>query len=381
MTRVLILGGAGVFGGRLARILAKDARFDLIIAGRDLARAQAFAASLDGPPRVSALRIDAAAIGSALKECEPDLIVHCAGPFQGQDYAVAKAAIAARIPYADLSDGRAFSQGFAALDAPAKQAGVFALTACSTTSALSAAAAIHLARDMRQVHRVRVGVTPGNRAPRGRAVVEAIISYVGEPIPAWREGRETYVRGWGTLTREDLPGLGGRWFSPCDAPDIIAMRELFPAANDIEFLAGLELSIMHLPLWALAKLRATGLTPNLAPAAALFHQAAKLFEPFGSDQGGMFVEIAGTGADGGDLARRWTIWAGSGDGPYIPAIAAAAIARRVADGAPPAPGARIAAGDVTLEEFEPEFVAFNIRTQIEDYDNGNHVSEIARRPV
>jgi|GEM_PF-6992571 len=44
--RVLIIGGYGVFGGRLAQLLADEPRLTLIIAGRFKAKAQAFSASL-----------------------------------------------------------------------------------------------------------------------------------------------------------------------------------------------------------------------------------------------------------------------------------------------------------------------------------------------
>src|SRR5690242_2489778 len=40
--KVLILGGYGTFGGRLAQLLADEARLTLIIAGRSRAKAQAF---------------------------------------------------------------------------------------------------------------------------------------------------------------------------------------------------------------------------------------------------------------------------------------------------------------------------------------------------
>jgi saccharopine dehydrogenase-like NADP-dependent oxidoreductase len=35
-----------------------------------------------------------------------DSVIHTAGPFQGQDYAVARSAIAAGANYIDLADGR-----------------------------------------------------------------------------------------------------------------------------------------------------------------------------------------------------------------------------------------------------------------------------------
>ena len=45
--RVLILGGYGNFGSYIARALKDDPTITLIIAGRSLAKAQAFAATLD----------------------------------------------------------------------------------------------------------------------------------------------------------------------------------------------------------------------------------------------------------------------------------------------------------------------------------------------
>lgn len=52
MKRVLIIGGAGVFGAHLSRLLAEQG-FPVIVAGRDLARAQAVAARLPGASAVA----------------------------------------------------------------------------------------------------------------------------------------------------------------------------------------------------------------------------------------------------------------------------------------------------------------------------------------
>ncbi len=354
-----------MFGARLARLLDSDAQFELFIAGRDAKKAERVAADLGGPARKHGVSFEISEIRSALQRYNPEFVVHCAGPFQGQDYGVASACIAAAIPYADMSDGRAFSQGFEALDKAAKKADVFALTAASTTSALSSAVALYLSDRLDRVHCIRVGVTPGNRAPRGRAVVKAILGYVGEPIPVRRKGKQTSTTGWGDLQRIEISGLGRRWFSACDAPDQIVMPKLFPESRDVEFLAGLELSVLHLPLWVLARMRRWRMIPVLSRASGFFHQIASWFEPFGADAGGMFVEIEGAAGDR-PLSLRWSLVAQSGDGPSIPAMATAALARRVAAGAPPPPGARICAGDVTLAEFEREFAAFDIKTAIEE---------------
>ena len=48
--KILILGGYGVFGGRLARLLADRPDLELLICGRNLAAAAAFCADYTGAP-------------------------------------------------------------------------------------------------------------------------------------------------------------------------------------------------------------------------------------------------------------------------------------------------------------------------------------------
>jgi hypothetical protein len=65
--RVLILGGYGVFGGRLARLLAEDARLTLLIAGRSRERAEAFCTGLVCSAKVEPLRFDRAGYALATR--------------------------------------------------------------------------------------------------------------------------------------------------------------------------------------------------------------------------------------------------------------------------------------------------------------------------
>src|SRR3979411_2218987 len=73
---VLILGGYGTFGGRLAQLLAYEERLTLIVAGRSLQKAQAFCAPLKARatlvPRAFDREGDAAAQLVALK---PNIVV------------------------------------------------------------------------------------------------------------------------------------------------------------------------------------------------------------------------------------------------------------------------------------------------------------------
>ncbi len=73
-----------------------------------------------------------------------------------------------------------------------------------------------------------------------------------------------------------------------------------------------------------------------------------LLKPFGTDRGGMTVEVTGLEA-GEALRRRWQVVATGGDGPFIPAVPARAIVRKI-DAI--SPGARPCLFDLTLKEIE-----------------------------
>ena len=101
--RVLVLGGTGVFGSRLCRLLAADPGIALTIAARDRAAVDALARELSVEGRAFDWRRD---LDGVLGEGGHDVLVHVAGPFQGQDYAVAELCIRHGVHYLDLADDR-----------------------------------------------------------------------------------------------------------------------------------------------------------------------------------------------------------------------------------------------------------------------------------
>ena len=90
---------------------------------------------------VQGIALDWAAPGftDVLRQLGVELLIHTAGPFQQQDYAVAKADAAAA-HYIDLADGRRFVSDFpAAMDAACLTAGRTGISGASTVPALSSA--------------------------------------------------------------------------------------------------------------------------------------------------------------------------------------------------------------------------------------------------
>ena len=93
--RVLILGGYGTFGGRLARLLRDEDGLALILAGRDLEKARAFAG---GQANALPARVDRDGdLVAQLAPLAPDVVVDASGPFQAygpRPYRVAEACLA-----------------------------------------------------------------------------------------------------------------------------------------------------------------------------------------------------------------------------------------------------------------------------------------------
>ncbi|MEH3120037.1 MAG: DUF4166 domain-containing protein [Methylorubrum populi] len=359
------MGGAGAFGARLVAGLAATTDLRVIVAGRDAARAQAVARTVpDGRGR--AARLDASRASAAdLRALGADLVVDAAGPFQGGAPVLARAAVAAGLPYLDLADGRDFVAAFPSLDEAARAAGVAALTGASSTPALSNAALDAITEGWRAVETVRVAIVPGNRAPRGLSVMRAILSYAGRPVRVLRAGAWRTEPGWGLLTRLAVPGLGRRFASLCETPDLDIFPARYPRLRTALFRAGLELPVLHLGLGLASLPVRAGLLPSLVPFARPFLAMAGRLDRFGSDRGGMSVEALGRDADGRPARAVWSLVAEAGDGPCVPTLPALAAIRRLTDprGAPIPPGARACTGVLTLGEIEAEMARHAIRTE------------------
>ena len=170
-----------------------------------------------------------------------DSVVDAAGPFQNAAPTVARAAIAAGLHYVDLADARDFVAAFPELDATARAANIAALTGASSTPALSNAVLDDLTADWREITSVEVAISPGARAPRGRSVVEAILSWTGRPVRVFEDGDWRSRSGWSGLVTREFGAAGRRRLSLCETPDLDLLPARFRPTRSALFLAGLEL--------------------------------------------------------------------------------------------------------------------------------------------
>jgi hypothetical protein len=365
---VLVVGGAGTFGSRLVRRIIDRTAFDVIVAGRDRARAEVFAASLNrgsNRRRASALALDASTVtAEELRASGAFAVVDAAGPWQGGEPILARAAIGAGLHYVDLADARDFVANFPRLDEAARAAGVVAWTGASSTPALSNAVLDQLTHGWRFVDWVNIAICPGNRAPRGLSVMRSILSYVGRPVRLFLDGEFCTRPGWGLTTRVSIPGLGRRWASLCETPDLDIVPSRFAVRRGVVFRAGLELDALHLGLLAASMAVRAGFFRSLVPFSRLFLRVAERVENFGGDRGGMLVEVFGIDGDGHAVRATWSLVAEAGDGPFVPTLPALAALIALVDGRETRAGAAACAGLLSLAAIEQGFAGLSIQSEI-----------------
>jgi hypothetical protein len=366
--RIVLVGASGVFGTRLAAMIARWPDVVLVLAARNLAPLETLAANLARTR--PAAKIEVAQLDrldpKGLAALAPWAVVDAAGPFQGQDHAFPRAVLAARAHYLDLADARDFVAGFeAALDGSARVAKRWAITGASSTPALAHAALDAMTAGWTRIDRVEAAISPGARAPRGLSVIRAILAWIGAPMRVFTDGRWTTRPGWSDPRRTSFPGLGRRWTSLAETPDLDLLPARFHVRRDAIFRAGLELPVLHLGLWLLSLARRARLTSTLEPLAVLLGEAAGLVAPLGSDRGGMVVSAEGLDADGAPRLARWSLCAEAGSGPHTPAAPAAATLRALLDGRLAGPRATPCVGLVDLDAILHELRDLPIRTRLE----------------
>jgi uncharacterized protein YbjT (DUF2867 family) len=362
--RVVVIGGYGNFGARVCRGLAASG-MEVVAAGRNPDEGgDAF-----GEYAVMRARLDHSESGfpAALKRLAPDLVIHCAGPFQAQSYGVARAALAAGAHYFDLADGRQFVARFAQnLQSAARSAGRLAVSGASSLPALSSAVVASLAARVPKIEEIQIAIAPGQRAPRGQATLAAVLGYAGHPFKWVSRGAWRDAWGWQELKRLRFYGLGTRWAAACDVPDLELLPRLYPEARTVEFRAALELGTQQSALWLAALLRRNGVRLPLERWAGTLDWVASRMNALGGHLAGMLVSVSGKRADGSRARGEWHLTADALHGPEIPCMPAILLARKLANGGIAQRGAFACTGFLSLPEFEHEFARWRITTVVRE---------------
>jgi len=372
--KVLIIGGYGFFGGKLSELLAHVADLHILIAGRNLQKAQAACDKFaDAQASFSPFRFDRNEdIAVQLKDQELDLIIDVSGPFQKygeRPYAVIDYALEAGIHYLDIADGADFVAGVSKFDSAAKSKNLTILSGVSTYPVLTSRAVDRLASSLDSVTHIRAGIAPSPHNDMGRSVVDAISSYAGKPFPVLKDGTKTQAYGLTEAMSRRIcaPGklpLDPLLFSNVNVPDGRIFGDYYDGLQSVWNGAGPKPVILHRLLMGLAKLVKWRALPSLLPLSPIFHFCMKHIAS-GAHRGGMFVEVDGL-KDNKLVTKSWHLVGEGDDGPLIPVIPLAILVEKMVKGDWPKYGARAAMEDLTLADYEAEFAKLDIYTGIYD---------------
>lgn len=369
MKRVLVIGGYGNFGGYISRRLSADPAIQMLVGGRSIERATEFAAQLQSPNPVEAIAIDVTRdLQAAFEAAAPDIVIHTVGPFQGQDYSVAKACIAAGADYLDLADARAFVAGIGELDETARSKGAAVISGASSVPCLSAAIVDRYISEFERLECLDYGISAAQQTNRGLATASAVLSYIGRPFTALRNGKWATVFGWQDLHSVRYPELGRRWFGNCDIPDLQLFPKRYPTLRTMRFAAGHEIAPLHFATWLLSGLVRARLIPGLGGFAPQLLKGSFLFDRMGTSRSGMHVFLGGLGRDGRPKEIRLFLIARRGHGPYIPCMPAIILAQRLARGVPVEAGARPCLDLIDLPTYLDGLEGLDISVMVEGAD-------------
>lgn len=204
--KVVVLGGAGRFGGTTSWLLAQSEKIsELVIVGRDLERAKAFADVLGAKARAAAADVaDPASLDALLAGAA--LVANTTGPYYATLLPVLEAAIRNGVNYCDFSDEWNATEQALAQDVAARRAGITAIVGMGAAPGVTNLLGVRAAHLLDRVDSLDVGWyadiehfgsvaehLQDIRAGRPRAVMQTILQAFASPIYGIREGRQTRI--------------------------------------------------------------------------------------------------------------------------------------------------------------------------------------------
>lgn len=358
--KILVIGGYGNFGKRLVLSLAQYYNFEITIAGRSKAKAQRCCDYIKKrfEKNIEYITVDVFSTNfdDLFQHLQPNIVVNATGPYhyqaQSHNYKVAEACIKARCHYVDLADDRTFVKNFSeALDCSARDSDVTLVTGASTVPGLTVAVIDHYLPKFKTLDSINYGISPGNKTERGVGTVGSILSYTGKPFCTLISGRQQKIYGWQGLEKVNLDKpLGKRWMSNCNIPDLDLLPCRYPSLNTVHFKAGLEVTLLHCGLWALSALPKVKLIKNLSRYTLAVTKMSEWFKTWGSDSGGMFINLKGKDSNNAPVAIAWQLIAENNVGPNVPTISTELVIKKISEGKVSV-GATPCMGLFTLTEF------------------------------
>ena len=210
MSTILILGGYGYTGKSLAKHLLAQTNVNIIIAGRNLEKAQAFANALNNS-RVTVRRADASNLDSLTLALQGVTLCLVAAPTTHHTETVIRACINARVDYLDVQlSSKKLNALFAARN-EIKQAGLCFITEAGFHPGLPAAMIRYAATKLDSMESaLTAGYLNMQNLPYTEAVDEVMEVFLEYQAQVYKKGAWTKPTSWDSRSFDFGEGIGKR---------------------------------------------------------------------------------------------------------------------------------------------------------------------------
>ena len=231
--QVLILGGSGRIGSKVAADLLAHTQASVTIAGRNLTKGNQKSDDLGS--RVQFVTIDLAdqqALQAAI--AQTDVVVHCAGPFHYRDAEVLKLCIQQGADYVDVSDHPSFTRKVLDYRAEAQAAGVTAVINTGIFPGISNSMVRQGVEQLDTAEKIHLSYVVSGSGGAGVTVMRTTFLGLQRPFEVWMNGEWRSVKPYSDREVIEFPAPYGKvgvyWF---DMPEAFTLPDTFPVKTVI----------------------------------------------------------------------------------------------------------------------------------------------------
>lgn len=249
--QVLILGGSGRIGSKVAADLIAHTDVQVTIAGRNLVSGTQISQQLGD--RVQFVATDLSNV-SGIKDAvsRADLVIHCAGPFHYRDASVLKLCIDQGISYVDVSDHPSFTRKALAYKEEAQAAGVTAIINTGIFPGISNSMVRRDVEALDRADKIHLSYVVAGSGGAGVTVMRTTFLGLQRPFEAWIDGDWKTVKPYSDREVVEFPRygkVGVYWF---DMPEAFTLPDTFPVKTVVTKFATMPQFYNYLT-WSVAR--------------------------------------------------------------------------------------------------------------------------------
>jgi len=370
---ILILGGYGNTGRPLARLLLQESDAQLILAGRNQAKAESFAAELNHAftgNRARGIYADASDEAQLRQAFAGVDLVVVASSTTRYTRQVASAALATRIGYLDIQYSTQKISLLKSMAERIRQAGCCFITDAGFHPGLPALLVRYVAQSFDRLKRARVGSVikeDWKRLEVGESAIDELVDLINDyQMSVFKDGEWHKVSLFSTsdYIRMDFRGqFGKQYCAPMMLEEMSTLPELFPSLEETGFYVGsfnwfvdwiiMPISIVAMKLWPQAAKR---------PMSKWIHWGLNTFSkpPYGT-----LLKVEASGEENG-RPKAVSVIISHPDGYLFTAIPVAACLLQYMDGSINLPGLWTQAHIVEPVRFIKDMQRMGIEVQRKD---------------